>query len=98
MLFLLLLALHFTHLMLCLTQSSYSTLVDQATESVRSRLAGIAVTAELGALFFINVAFITFGALLYSALRHLGVQADRVQRRTATVGTVFFLALVLRSV
>jgi hypothetical protein len=96
MCFLLLLALHFTHLML--TQSSYSTLVDQGTESVRSRLARIALTAELGALFFINVAFITFGALLYSALRHLGVQADRVQRRTATVGTVFFVALVLRSV
>ena len=96
MLFLLRLALHFTHLML--TQSSYSTLVDQATESVRSRLASIALTAELGALFFINVAFITFGALLYSALRHLGAQADRVQRRTATVGTVFFVALVLRSV
>ena len=69
-----------------------------ATESVRFRLASFALTAELFVLLFINVAFLTFGALLYSALRHLGSQADRVQRRTATVGTVFFVALVLRSV
>jgi hypothetical protein len=96
MFFCVLLALHFTHLMLL--QSSYSTLVDETTESVRFRLVFFALTAELFVLLFINVAFLTFGALLYSALRHLGAHADRVQRRTATVGAVFFVALVLRSV
>jgi hypothetical protein len=59
MFFCVLLALHFTHLMLL--QSSYSTLVDETTESVRFRLVFFALTAELFVLLFINVAFLTFG-------------------------------------
>ena len=84
--------------MLTSAQNEYSNLRDESTENTRSRLASIGLTADLAALIAINICFVTLGALLYSALRRLGSTVSRMQRYVVTIGTVFFVALLLRSV
>lgn len=84
--------------MLTSAQNEYSNLRDESTENTRSRLASIGLTADLVALIAINICFVTLGALLYSALRRLGSTVSRMQRYVVTIGTVFFVALLLRSV
>lgn len=85
-------------LLLTCTQNEYRNLRDDNIENTRSRLASIGLCADLIALVAINICFVTFGALLYSALRRLGSTVSRMQRYIATIGTVFFVALMLRSV
>lgn len=84
--------------MLTSAQNEYSNLRDESTENTRSRLASIGLTADLAALTAINICFVTLGALLYSALRRLGSTVSRMQRYIVTIGAVFFVALLLRSV
>jgi hypothetical protein len=64
----------------------------------RQALASIGLAADLAALIAINICLVTLGALLYSALRRLGSTVSRMQRYIATIGAVFFVALLLRSV